>query len=45
VAELLALAIDDAELREELVRRGRERLAAHAPERAAVALRSALESL
>src|SRR4051794_27254912 len=45
VAELLALAIEDAGLRDELVRRGRERLARHAPERAAVALRSALESL
>jgi L-malate glycosyltransferase len=45
VAELLALAIEDGSLRDELVRRGRERLAAHAPERAAVALRSAIESL
>jgi glycosyltransferase involved in cell wall biosynthesis len=45
VAELLALVIADEELRDELARRGRERLAAYAPDRAAVALRAALESL
>jgi glycosyltransferase involved in cell wall biosynthesis len=45
LAELLALAVGDEELRAELARRGRERLAAYAPERAAVALRAALDSL
>jgi glycosyltransferase involved in cell wall biosynthesis len=45
IAELLALAAADGELRDELTRRGRERLAAYAPERAAVKLRAALESL
>jgi glycosyltransferase involved in cell wall biosynthesis len=45
VAELLALAIGDGELRAELARRGRARLDVYRPERAAVALRTALESL
>jgi L-malate glycosyltransferase len=45
IAELLALAVGDSELRAELARRGLDRLAAYAPERSAVALRSALESL
>jgi glycosyltransferase involved in cell wall biosynthesis len=45
VAELLALVIDDGELRAELQRRGRARVDHYAPERAAVALRAALESL
>ena len=42
VAELLALVGEDAELRAELARRGRERVEHHRPERAAVALRDAL---
>src|SRR3954447_18692171 len=45
VAELLALVTTDDELRGELVRRGAERVAHYAPERSAVALRDALESL
>jgi glycosyltransferase involved in cell wall biosynthesis len=45
VAELLALAIADAPLRAELVSRGRARVEHYAPERAAVALRDALEAL
>ena len=45
VAELLALAIADGELRAELARRGRARLEHHSPARAATALRAALESL
>jgi len=45
VAELLALVTGDAELRAELARRGAERVAAYAPERSAVKLRAALESL
>jgi L-malate glycosyltransferase len=45
VAELLALAVGDGELRAELARRGLERVAAYAPERSAAALRSAVESL
>jgi glycosyltransferase involved in cell wall biosynthesis len=45
IAELIALAATDGELRAELTRRGRERLVVYGPERAAVALRSALESL
>jgi L-malate glycosyltransferase len=45
IAELIALAATDNDLRAELARRGRERLAVYGPQRAAVALRSALESL
>jgi L-malate glycosyltransferase len=45
IAELIALAATDDELRAELTRRGRERLAVYGPERAAVALRATLESL
>ena len=45
IAELIALAASDDELRADLVRRGRERLAVYAPERSAVALRAALERL
>jgi L-malate glycosyltransferase len=45
IAELIALAAGDGELRAELIRRGQERLAVYAPERAAVKLRAALESL
>jgi glycosyltransferase involved in cell wall biosynthesis len=42
IAELLALVHEDAELRAELTRRGRERLGHYRPERAAAALRAAL---
>jgi glycosyltransferase involved in cell wall biosynthesis len=45
VAELLHLAVSDGALRAELVRRGRERVAAYDPDRAAEALRAALGSL
>ena len=45
IAELLALVTQDAELRAELVRRGRARVEHYAPERAAAALREALERL
>jgi glycosyltransferase involved in cell wall biosynthesis len=45
VSELLALVVEDAELRTELRRRGRERAAALAPERTVSTLRAALESL
>ena len=45
IAELIALAAGDAELRADLVHRGRERLEVYAPERSAVALRAALERL
>jgi glycosyltransferase involved in cell wall biosynthesis len=45
VCELLALAVDDVELRAELRRRGAARVAHFAPERTAAALRSALEPL
>jgi glycosyltransferase involved in cell wall biosynthesis len=45
IAELIALASDDDELRAELTRRGQERVEHYAPERAAVRLRAALESL
>jgi glycosyltransferase involved in cell wall biosynthesis len=45
VAELLALAVGDGELREELRRRGATRVAAYAPEPTARALRTALEEL
>jgi glycosyltransferase involved in cell wall biosynthesis len=44
IAELIALVTSDDTLRDELTRRGRERVAVYGPERAAVALRSALES-
>jgi len=44
-AELIHLAAGDRELRDELARRGRERLEVYRPERAAVALRAALERL
>jgi len=43
VAELIALVQSDQELREELVRRGRARVEHYAPDRAAVALRAAIE--
>ena len=42
IAELVALVVEDEELRGELVRRGRERLEHYRPERSAVALRHAL---
>jgi len=45
IAELIALAAGDSELRAELIRRGHERVARYAPERAAVKLREALERL
>jgi L-malate glycosyltransferase len=45
VAELIELLQSDAELREELVERGRRRVEHYAPERAAAALRAALEEL
>jgi glycosyltransferase involved in cell wall biosynthesis len=45
VAELLALAVGDGELRAELRRRGAARVAAYAPEPTARALRAALEEL
>jgi hypothetical protein len=45
VAELLALAVGDADLRAELRRRGAARVAAYAPEPTARALRAALEGL
>ncbi len=45
IAELIALAVTDGELRADLTRRGRERLDVYAPERSAVALRAALERL
>jgi glycosyltransferase involved in cell wall biosynthesis len=45
VAELLAVAVGDAELRAELRRRGAARVAAYAPEPTARALRAALEGL
>jgi L-malate glycosyltransferase len=44
VAELLDLAVRDAELREELARRGRARLEAFAYERTAAALREATDA-
>lgn len=43
VAELVALAVEDEELRAELIRRGRARLEAYAPERTAQTLRTVLE--
>jgi L-malate glycosyltransferase len=43
IAELIALATSDEQLRAELIRRGRERVEHHAPERAAVKLREAIE--
>jgi L-malate glycosyltransferase len=45
VAELMALVESDKELRDELVRRGQARLEHYAPERAATALRQAVERL
>ena len=45
VAELLAPAVADGELRAELRERGRARIAAYAPQQTAHALRGALESL
>jgi L-malate glycosyltransferase len=45
VAELIALVQSDAELRGELVRRGQARVEQYAPERAATALRQAVERL
>jgi L-malate glycosyltransferase len=45
LAELVALALEDAELRAALVERGRARVAAYAPERTTEAMRAALESL
>ncbi len=45
IAELLALAVSDAELRETLRTRAAARVAAYAPEPTARALRSAIESL
>jgi len=45
VAELLALAVGDGELRAELRERGAARVAAYAPRRTASTLRTALESL
>jgi len=44
VAELLHLAVTDAELRTELRRRGQARLALYAPDRVAQALRQAVEA-
>jgi L-malate glycosyltransferase len=43
IAELAALAIEDGELRAQLRARGRERLAAYAPQATAAKLRSVLE--
>jgi glycosyltransferase involved in cell wall biosynthesis len=45
VAELVALAVDDGELRAELRRRGAAQAAAFTPQRSAQALRGALEGL
>jgi hypothetical protein len=45
LAELVALAIEDAELRAVLRARGRARVPAYAPERTERAMRAALESL
>jgi hypothetical protein len=45
VAELLALAVSDAELRATLRERAAARVAAYAPEPTARALRAAVESL
>jgi L-malate glycosyltransferase len=45
VAELIALAESDKELRDELVRRGQARVEHYTPERAATALRHAVERL
>jgi glycosyltransferase involved in cell wall biosynthesis len=44
VAELLELAVRDGELRGELARRGRERLAAYSPERTADRVREAVDA-
>ncbi len=45
VAELLALAVSDGELRAELRERGAARVAAYAPEPTARKLRAAVEAL
>jgi L-malate glycosyltransferase len=45
VAELVKMAVEDRELRDELRRRGRERLAPFAPQKVAATLRDAIESL
>jgi glycosyltransferase involved in cell wall biosynthesis len=45
VAELIHLAVEDDELRAELVARGRRRLADYAPDATAAKLRAAVESL
>ena len=45
LAELVALAIEDADLRAELQRRGRDRVAAYAPDVTARTMRDALESI
>jgi glycosyltransferase involved in cell wall biosynthesis len=45
VAELLALVTTDTELRVELASRGRARVREHSPQRAAAALRAALDKL
>ena len=45
LAELIALALEDEELRAELATRGAARLNAYAPERTEVAMREALEEL
>jgi glycosyltransferase involved in cell wall biosynthesis len=44
VAELLALAVGDGELRAELARRGRDRLAAYSPERVEERVREAVDA-
>jgi glycosyltransferase involved in cell wall biosynthesis len=44
VAELIDLVTRDADLRDELVRRGRERLATYAPERVLAQLRQAVDA-
>ena len=45
LAELVALALEDTELRDTLRTRGRARLDAYAPQRTEAAMRSALERL
>jgi glycosyltransferase involved in cell wall biosynthesis len=45
IAELVALAVEDQPLRDELIDRGRARLPAYAPDAAAAAMRAAIEQL
>jgi hypothetical protein len=45
IAELVALAVEDQPLRDELIDRGRARLPAYAPDAAAAAMRAAIGQL